>query len=224
MVRRITKEISRLKVLLAHTPQMRRDYYGERSLSGLRAVAELKLHEGDMALDAAALIEAADGVDIIVADRMTQGRAKFSETAETAGLRALRGRHPQHRCRGGLGCRRTGHAGKPRLRAVGRRACAGLHGRTSRAAFRARLRTSRGHGAGSGDGAPARRQPDRHHRLWQHRRYLAGIAKMLDMEVLVADPFVTIDDATIRHVPLDYLLSRRTMSSVLLSPMSERKT
>ena len=52
---------------------MRRDYYGERSLSGLRAVADVKLHEGDVALDAATLVEAARDVDIIVADRMTQG-------------------------------------------------------------------------------------------------------------------------------------------------------
>lgn len=62
-----------VKVLLAHTPQMRRDYYGERSLNGLRAVADVRLHDGDEALDAAALVEAAADVDIIVADRMTQG-------------------------------------------------------------------------------------------------------------------------------------------------------
>src|SRR4029079_641318 len=37
-------------------------------------------------------------------------------------------------------------------------------------------------------------------------RYLAGLAKALGMGVLVADPFVTIDDAAIRHVPLDELL------------------
>ena len=62
-----------VKVLLAHTPQMRRDYYGERSLNGLRAVADVRLHDGDESLDAAALVEAAADVDIIVADRMTQG-------------------------------------------------------------------------------------------------------------------------------------------------------
>jgi D-3-phosphoglycerate dehydrogenase / 2-oxoglutarate reductase len=39
-------------------------------------------------------------------------------------------------------------------------------------------------------------------------RYLADIAKVLGMEVLVADPFVTIEDAAIQHVPLDDLLSR----------------
>ena len=66
-----------LKVLLAHTPQMRRQYYGERSLNGLRAIAEVKLHEGDDALDAAGLIAAGGDVDIIVADRLTEGRGEI---------------------------------------------------------------------------------------------------------------------------------------------------
>ena len=39
-------------------------------------------------------------------------------------------------------------------------------------------------------------------------RYLASLAKALGMEVLVADPFVTIDDADIKHVALDDLLGR----------------
>src|SRR3981081_3026507 len=61
------------KVLLTHTPQARRQYYGERSLKGLQAVAQVVLHEGDDALDAAGLIEAANDADIIVADRLTEG-------------------------------------------------------------------------------------------------------------------------------------------------------
>ena len=39
-------------------------------------------------------------------------------------------------------------------------------------------------------------------------RYLAEIAKVLGMEVLVADPFAKVGDAAIRHVPLDDLLAR----------------
>ncbi len=39
-------------------------------------------------------------------------------------------------------------------------------------------------------------------------RALAPIAKALGMQVLVADPFVTIDDADIKHLPLDDLLGR----------------
>ena len=39
-------------------------------------------------------------------------------------------------------------------------------------------------------------------------RALAAIAKVLGMEILVADPFVAIGDSAIQHVPLDDLLSR----------------
>ena len=42
-------------------------------------------------------------------------------------------------------------------------------------------------------------------------RYLRGIARALGMEVLVADPFATIDDAAIEHVPLDDLLGARRL-------------
>src|SRR3979411_2074061 len=62
-----------IKVLLTHTPQARRQYYGERSLNGLQALAQVVLHDADDALDAAGLIEAARDVDIIVADRLTEG-------------------------------------------------------------------------------------------------------------------------------------------------------
>src|SRR3984893_13292276 len=61
------------KILLTHTPQFRRQYYGERNLKGLQGLAQVVLHEADDALDAAGLIEAARDVDIIVADRLTQG-------------------------------------------------------------------------------------------------------------------------------------------------------
>src|SRR5882762_1030686 len=61
-----------LKVLLTHTPEFRRQYYGERSLKVLQAAAQVVLHEADDALDAAGLIGAAGDVDIIVADRLTE--------------------------------------------------------------------------------------------------------------------------------------------------------
>ena len=47
-----------MKVLLTHPPEFRRQYYGERSLNGLRAVAEVKLHHGAEPLDTSALVEA----------------------------------------------------------------------------------------------------------------------------------------------------------------------
>src|SRR4030081_1006788 len=66
-----------LKVLLTHPPQARRQYYGERSLHGLQALAQVVLHEGDDALDAVGLVHAARDVDIIVADRLTEGRGEI---------------------------------------------------------------------------------------------------------------------------------------------------
>jgi D-3-phosphoglycerate dehydrogenase len=39
-------------------------------------------------------------------------------------------------------------------------------------------------------------------------RHLAGIAKALGMEILVADPFAAVVDAALQHVPLDDLLAR----------------
>ena len=66
-----------MKILLTPTPAFRRQYYGERSLKGLQGLGQVKLHEGHDALDAAGLVEAADEVDIIVADRVTEGRGEI---------------------------------------------------------------------------------------------------------------------------------------------------
>jgi len=60
-----------LRILLTHTPEMRRNYYGERALSGLCRLAEVTQHEAAVPLDTAGLIEAARGCQIIVADRAT---------------------------------------------------------------------------------------------------------------------------------------------------------
>ncbi len=66
-----------MKILLTHTPDFRRQYYGDRSLSGLQALAEVKLHDAAEVLDADSLIEAAQDVDVIVADRVTEGRGEI---------------------------------------------------------------------------------------------------------------------------------------------------
>lgn len=60
-----------MKILLTHTPHMRDNYYGKRALAGLSALGELVLHQGDDTLEGQALIAAAQGCDLIVADRAT---------------------------------------------------------------------------------------------------------------------------------------------------------
>ncbi|MGF6426247.1 MULTISPECIES: NAD(P)-dependent oxidoreductase [Bradyrhizobium] len=198
-----------MKVLLAHTPQMRRDYYGERSLNGLRAVADVKLHEGEEALDAAALVKAATDVDIIVADRMTQGRGEIFP--QLPKLRAF------VRC--AVDIRNIDVAAASAAGVLVTQASAGFVQSVAELALGFMVDLSRGVSRATAD-YHAGRAPE----VIMGRqlagstigiigygsigRYLAGIAKVLGMNVLVADPFVTIDDAAIRHLPLDDLLAR----------------
>src|SRR5579883_1413709 len=64
-----------MTIFLTHTPEMRRNYYGEKALAGLAALAPVRFHESATPLDAAALIAAAQGCEIIVSDRQTPGGA-----------------------------------------------------------------------------------------------------------------------------------------------------
>ncbi|MBR0799287.1 hydroxyacid dehydrogenase [Bradyrhizobium jicamae] len=197
-----------MRVLLAHTPQMRRDYYGERSLNGLRAVADVKLHEGDVALDAAALVEAAADVDIIVADRMTQGPGEIFPRLPK--LRAF------VRC--AVDIRNIDVAAASNAGVLVTQASPGFVQSVAELALGFMVDLSRGVSRATAD-YHAGSKPD----VVMGRqlagstigiigygaigRHLSGIAKVLGMTVIVADPFVTIDDVAIRHLPLDDLLA-----------------
>ena len=60
-----------MKILLTHTPHMRDNYYGPRALAGLSALGDVVLHQGNDTLEGPTLIAAAQGCDLIVADRAT---------------------------------------------------------------------------------------------------------------------------------------------------------
>jgi D-3-phosphoglycerate dehydrogenase / 2-oxoglutarate reductase len=60
-----------MKILLTHTPHMRDNYYGARSLAGLKSLGEVVLHQDNQTLEGQALIAAARDCDLIVADRAT---------------------------------------------------------------------------------------------------------------------------------------------------------
>ncbi len=198
-----------VKVLLAHTPQMRRDYYGERSLSGLRAVADVRLHEGDAALDAEALVKAAGDVDIIVADRMTQGPGEIFPRLPRLSAFV--------RC--AVDIRNIDVAAASTAGVLVTQASAGFVQSVAELALGFMVDLSRGLSRATSD-YHAGRAPE----VVMGRqlsgstvgiigygsigRYLAGIAKAIGMNVLVADPFVTPDDAAIEHLPLDDLLAR----------------
>src|ERR1700710_1557868 len=198
-----------MKVLLTHTPQARTQYYGERSLTGLQAVAEVKLHQGDAALDAIGLIAAADDVDIIVADRLTAGPGEVFQRLPK--LRAF------VRC--AVDIRNIDVDAASAAGVLVTQAGPGFIQSVAELALGFMVDLSRGVSRASAD-YHAGRKPAivMGRQLAGSRlgiigygsigRYLAGIAKLLGMEILVADPFASVDDAAIRHLSLDDLLDQ----------------
>jgi D-3-phosphoglycerate dehydrogenase len=197
------------KVLLTHTPQARRQYYGERSLNGLQALAQVVVHDADDVLDAAGLIEAARDVDIIVADRLTEGPGEIF--ASLPKLRAF------VRC--AVDIRNIDVEAASAAGALVTRAGPGFVPSVAELALGFMVDLSRGISRMTAD-YHAGRQPE----VMMGRqlagsslgiigygsigRYLAPVAKSLGMVVLVADPFATVDNPNVEHVPLEVLLGR----------------
>jgi Phosphoglycerate dehydrogenase and related dehydrogenases len=196
-----------LKILLTHTPQARAQYYGERSLKGLQDIASVELHEASDALDAAGLIEAARDVDIIVADRLTAGPGEIFPALP--GLRAF------VRC--AVDIRNVDVEAASAAGVLVTRAGPGFVPSVAELALGFMVDLSRGVSRATAD-YHAGRKPDviMGRQLAGSRlgiigygsigRYLAAIASALGMEVLVADPYASVSDAGIQHVPLDDLL------------------
>jgi D-3-phosphoglycerate dehydrogenase len=196
------------KVLLTHTPQARRQYYGERSLNGLQALAQVVLHEGDDALDAAGLIDAAGDVDIIVADRLTEGSGEIFPRLPK--LRAF------VRC--AVDIRNIDLEAASAAGVLVTRAGPGFVQSVAELAFGFMVDLSRGISRATADYRSGRKpEVVMGRQLAGSRlgiigygsigRYLAQAAKALGMEVLVADPFASVTDAGMHHVSLEDLLA-----------------
>src|SRR5207253_3311612 len=198
-----------MKVLLTHTPQSRAQYYGERSLSGLQAIAQVRLHQSSDALDAAGLIEAARDVDIIVADRLTAGPGEIFPALPN--LRAF------VRC--AVDIRNIDVDAASAAGVLVTRAGPGFVQSVAELALGFMVDLSRGVSRATAD-YHSERKPEiiMGRQLAGSRlgiigygsigRYLAQIAKVLGMDVLIADPFATVSEQGLQHVPLDDLLVR----------------
>ncbi|HZO01778.1 MAG TPA: NAD(P)-dependent oxidoreductase [Burkholderiales bacterium] len=68
-----------MKILLTHSPEAMANYYGERALAGLKAVGDVKLHQGTDSLEGENLIKAAADCDLIVSYRQSPGPAAVFE-------------------------------------------------------------------------------------------------------------------------------------------------
>jgi D-3-phosphoglycerate dehydrogenase len=64
-----------VRIFLTHGAEMRRNWYGEKALSGLRRIGEVTLNTENRPLSMQELIEAARGHHIIISDRHTPGEA-----------------------------------------------------------------------------------------------------------------------------------------------------
>jgi D-3-phosphoglycerate dehydrogenase len=198
-----------LKVLLTHTPQSRAQYYGARSLSGLQTIAQVKLHESNDALNAAGLIETAADVDIIVADRLTAGPGGIFPALPN--LRAF------VRC--AVDIRNIDVDAASAAGVLVTRAGPGFVQSVAELALGFMVDLARGVSRATADYHSARK-PEiiMGRQLAGSRlgiigygsigRYLAQIARVLGMEVLIADPFATVSEQGFQHVPLDDLLAR----------------
>jgi len=198
-----------VRVLLTHPPEFRRQYYGERSLNGLHAVAEVKLHEGNEPLDAGSLVSAARDVDIIVSDRMTEGRGEIFP--QLPNLRAF------VRC--AVDIRNIDVAAASEAGVLVTRASPGFVPAVAELALGFMVDLSRGISRATGDYHAGRKVEVAMGRqlcgssigiigYGSIGRYLAALAKALGMQVMITDPFVTIDEPDIKHLPLDELLAR----------------
>ncbi|HKM61572.1 MAG TPA: hydroxyacid dehydrogenase [Acidisphaera sp.] len=196
-------------IFLAHTPDMRRNYYGDEALAGLRALGPVRLHEGTEALDGAGLVAAARGARVIVADRMTAGPAEvFAGLPElVAFVRVavdIRNIDVEAASAAGVLVTRAGPGFVDSVVEL----TLGLMIDLSRGISRA----VRDYQAGRMPAAPMGRQLSGATMgvigYGSIGRHLAPLGVALGMTVLVADPYATVDDPTLRQLTLDALLAQ----------------
>jgi len=167
------------------------------------------LHSGEEPLDAKGLVEAAREVDIIVADRMTEGRGEIFR--QLARLRAF------VRC--AVDIRNIDVAAASAEGVLVTRASPGFVSAVAELALGFMVDLSRGISRTTADYHLGRTPEVRMGRQLRAScigiigygsigRHLAGLAKALGMEVLVADPFVTINEVGIKHLSLEELMGR----------------
>ena len=192
----------RLRVLLTHPPQA-------RSLAELRAIADVTLHEGNVALDPGSLIAAAAAVDVIVADRLTAAPAAVF--ASLSQLRAF------VRC--AVDIRNVDVPAATAAGVLVTQAGPGFVASVAELAVGYLVDLSRGVSRATADYQQGRLPAVVMGRQLRGStvgiigygsigRYLAPVLVALGIQVLVTDPAATVDDTRFAHVPLDQLLAR----------------
>ncbi len=197
-----------MRILLTHTPAMRRNYYGDRALQGLQQLGEVLLHEGDATLEGAALLVAAAPADIIVADRAT--------ALPAAVFAALPGLRAAVRC--AVDIRNIDQAAASAAGVLVTRAKPGFVESVTELTLGMLVDLARGVSAATAEYQAGRVPQARMGRQLAGSsigiigygaigRALARITQALGMRVLVADPHVTVAEPGLQQVPLEALLA-----------------
>jgi D-3-phosphoglycerate dehydrogenase / 2-oxoglutarate reductase len=196
------------RIFLTHVPDMLENYYGPRALAEMRKLGEVLTNATSKVLDAKALAEAAKGCEIIVSDRQTPGPAEFFPLAPDccAFLRVA------------VDIRNIDVDAASREGVLVTRATPGFMASVSEMAIGMMIDCARGITAAT---TAYRKGEEAEPRMGRQlkgatvgimgygaiARHLAPICVALGMTVLVADPYATIDDTALRHVPLETLLA-----------------
>jgi D-3-phosphoglycerate dehydrogenase len=200
--------VTRPRVLLTHAPSALANYYGERALVALRALAEVQTHGSEAPWSVDTLAAAAQPFDIIVSDRRAEAPA------------ALLQRLPQLvafvRC--AVDIRNVDVPAASALGILVTQASAGFMASVSEWVFGALIDLSRGISDAvlqyRGGATPVARM-GRELRgstlgvigYGQIGRHVAALGQAFGMRVVVTDPHVTVSDAAVTPLPLAQLLS-----------------
>lgn len=197
------------RILLTHTPDMRRNYYGAHALSGLLALGDVVLHEGDAPLDTPALIEAAQRCQIIVADRATACAAELF--AALPGLVSVSRVAMDIRNIDVAGASRHGvlvtHASRSWVAAVSELAI-GLMIDVARGVSRANVAYKTGTAPEIGMGRQLAGSTVGIIGYGHLGRRVSELALAFGMKVLINDPYVAVDRGDVEQVGLEVLLAR----------------
>ncbi|WP_315835622.1 hydroxyacid dehydrogenase [Bradyrhizobium prioriisuperbiae] len=198
-----------MKILLTHIPQARGQYYGARALAALREMADVRLHEASESLAPAQLVAAAAGIDVIVADRLTAAPAEVFQALPE--LKAF--------CRVAVDIRNIDVAAASAAGVLVTRAKPGFMTAVAELGLGFMIDLARGISRATGDYHAGRKPEIRMGRelagatvgiigYGAISRILAPMVSSLGMNVLVTDPYVSIDDEGVEQVALDDLLAR----------------
>ncbi len=196
-------------ILLTHAPAALANYYGDEAVAGLRALGDVRLNETGAPLSTDGLIAAADGVEIIVSDRITEGPAAvFARLPKLAAFVrcAVDIRNVDVAAASAHGVLVT-HASPGFVQSVAE-LTVGMMVDLARGLTDVTMAYRRGEAPAAAMGRQLSGATLGVIGYGAIGRYLAALGRALGMSVLVSDPHVTVHEAGLAQVALPDLLAR----------------